>query len=627
MSKDSNHRISRIARSKLLSAVCLLGSSCFLQADNFPSNLLFVGQGTMDLGNYPGTFLTEGFPAPLSNGPTYPYFVGKKFDINVKASTKGGLDFNYATALTSGGLPLPPPTFVAPSFEDQVTTLLSTKVDHKKKKLVFVSDPSVNFFAGISDLSTATDIVSVVSRLKKGGYKYIVVLNERNLFDIPGSPALPAPKSVYGPLSLGYNPLIHTLLDENFSSVIQLDLFSLFESIFANPSGYGFSNVTDVSPSPTAVDGHLAWVLGTDDITNAGHRIVADYIFATLSAPECYSQLAVQPFATLREQNASLKQQLFPVQTTHRPYTFYPFVIGSYAPQIVAPTKEECSKGTSAENALAGFTYQFGESGVLGVAGGYLFHHYDCKHANTKCDYNLQSGLASVFGGYFQPTYYINGILDFSYLSFGDIERKFSTGPLTHKAKGHTHGEQYGISVYGAYLPYAYKKVFQTGPVGNIDFQQVFVHGYKEKGSDIGNIAYKGQHNADFVTGLGWELKWNYHIYQVKMSTDLTLSANRQWLSSTRHIGFHETSIGGKFAKWPVVAPKSVFGNGNLNFAAEFSNGVIATLGYNVNVGQHQMREQSLAAAVTVPIGNKPPEKKKTSRYRRIGRNPVEKDQ
>jgi uncharacterized protein YhjY with autotransporter beta-barrel domain len=116
-------------------------------------------------------------------------------------------------------------------------------------------------------------------------------------------------------------------------------------------------------------------------------------------------------------------------------------------------------------------------------------------------------------------------------------------------------------------LPFAYKMIFQTGPAANIDFQQVFIKGYKEKKADIGKFAYKGQENTDFITGLGWELRWSFPIKSVKMATNLSLSANRQWLRSTRDIQFQEVSLGGNFARWPVVSPKSVFGNGNLNFS------------------------------------------------------------
>jgi phospholipase/lecithinase/hemolysin len=69
-----------------------------------------------------------------------------------------------------------------------------------------------------------------------------------------------------------------------------MDVFSLFESVIADPSQYGFTNATEISPNYSVPDnfdnteGYVFW----DDIhpTTETHKVVANQVYQLLVPDE-----------------------------------------------------------------------------------------------------------------------------------------------------------------------------------------------------------------------------------------------------------------------------------------------------------------------------------------------------
>lgn len=586
-----------------------------LQAGHFPKEVIMIGDSLSDSGNSgPGHPLATnpfvvGFPAlfvPKTNGTTWIVHLSRMLRTEeLKPRVQGGTNFAYSAATTVLDI-------VTISLANQVELIPS---NISKKDPVFIWGGANNIFFSSSDqvLSArlaAQDIANIVDSLHEKKFKTLIVCNLMDIGTFPFSTAI-GMSSLYHESSLAFNQTWLKELQKRKYHILAIDTAALFDDIGNNLLKYGFFFPVSSAPSSAAVlplnlgatpAGYMYWYDGTHP-TEALHLLIADYAFSIITSPYCYSKLSDETFGVIREQKTNIQQQLYPKGPKLELKKFYAFVDGTYSPLLSLPSQDfGCNGDVMGGNVCLGVMNHVSELWTLGIAGEYSNNFLESDHCHSACDFDLQTATLSLFSGVGGSIVYLNSIVDMHWLFFDDIHRNFFVGPVNYKTDGKTSGMGYDAEIYGTYF-FVVGDHYKMGPIFDLNYQKVFIDGYKESGADIGNIIYKDQTNSVFVSGLGWEVTLNKCMKWLNLSTEINLLFNRQWLGNTRHIHFREVSLPGVWGEWPIEKHQMNFLSGGINFNALFSNGIVGSFGFSFNVGTFNTEEYFLTTGLTIPLG------------------------
>lgn len=293
-------------------------------SQHYPHEMIFLGDSISDNGNAQPSEQIPSIPYPLvvsatpiTNGVTFAGLLGNRLEIgDVIPSTQGGLDFAYAGALVIDNVPsLGNPGLPIISLLNQVNLIPKSE---SRQTPVFsfggandfirpILDGSYNFPSG---LTIAQGMAEVLKKVHHKGFKTQVISNMPNLGALPFIQTIGL-TSVFTPLSEQFNAELKAQLEELSFPVVQIDTFSAFSLITANPARYGFPHGTEV-PQPNAnLAGYMFYYDGVHP-SEALDRIFADYVFAQFEAANCFGALPEYSFAVFRQQNTSILQQLYP---------------------------------------------------------------------------------------------------------------------------------------------------------------------------------------------------------------------------------------------------------------------------------------------------------------------------
>ena len=218
---------------------------------------------------------------------------------------RSGIDLQHDKYEDTTGKPLP-----VYSTRSQVDRYLADK-NIDSKGLYTVWTGANDLFAVVSDVPNASNIISsavsdevaTVKKLHDNGANYIVVPNIPDVGLTPNF--VGTPLATFGTdLVKQYNEALYSGVKNTGANVIPLDTFSLVQQVAANPTAYGFSNVTDKAckdsssvecgradlDKPGAENSYFF----ADGVhpTGRAHRMIADYANAAVTAP---SQVSVLP--------------------------------------------------------------------------------------------------------------------------------------------------------------------------------------------------------------------------------------------------------------------------------------------------------------------------------------------
>lgn len=587
----------------------LLYGSPLIFADHFPQEIIIIGDSLSDAGNSrPSFFVYNANPferyVPATDGNPWPVFLADKLGASpLGPSSSGGTDYAYIGALTKGSFFI----FPNPSLTQQVQSLPSNT--NRNFPIFVFGGANDIFFDPSSPLPgdiAAINIGNILDTLHGQRYKTLIVLT---LPDIGKIPSAGASAAAWSANALLFNTTLQQELKHKDYPVVAIDLFTVFNLLLADPESFGLNNSTSF-PDPTPLSGQppAGFVFFYDGThpSEATHKLIADYVFSILNGAECYATLADVPFGVLREQRTQIHQQLDPMQPLHEKFLLYPFISGDYSPLLLPPLSDSCGGNEiSGGDISLGFTDRISDSWTVGAAGSYARTTSECHTQKNQCRFDLNTGILSLFAGFNKKRGYINGIFNVAWLGYDKIKRKFNVGPRVNSTHGSTSGIDYDAELYGSYFIWAYPS-FKTGPLLEMNFQRVFVDGYKESGAAFGNIKYHDQNNTIFATGLGWEVCSKFTFHGIGFTTDLFVTANRQWLGKNRQIHFNEVTLPDTNGAWPVRYHRNTYASGGINFAALFKSRLVASLGYTFNIGTFGMSEQVITAGLTMPVGKKP---------------------
>ena len=231
-----------------------------------------------------------------SNGPVWANYFASILGVPLVPSLGGGSNFAFGGATTGG------PTTFPYSLSVQAGQYLGATGNMASPDALYVvagggnnARAALTAIGGGADpfataLATATafanDVGDIVDELQAAGAQHIVVWNTPNLGLAPAIAA-------GGPLAIGAGTLLAGAMNAALAGrmsfetgVTTFDIFGFGARIAADPSAFGFSNVTDACGAVAGADcSQYAYWDGIHP-TTAAHHAIANAMAVTLQVPE-----------------------------------------------------------------------------------------------------------------------------------------------------------------------------------------------------------------------------------------------------------------------------------------------------------------------------------------------------
>lgn len=576
------------------------------------SSTVFFGDSLTDAGYYTGAVPPGTGRFTTNPGPVWSEILAGRLGHSARPSNQGGTNYAAGGSRVSQlpGIPPTPPTDKAPPLRSQVDTFLASNggtADANALYFVWSGANDIFFTAGspataTTYLQTTTaEAAAEIQRLATAGARHIVVFNLPDIGASPfGTSQGAAGAAGLTALSKGYNQLLFTNIAATGTSVVSLDAFGLLNEVKADPTRYGFTNATHTacgatpsllctSASLVAPDTDQTYVFA-DGVhpTSAGHRLIADFAQATLSAPTYIGQLAETPvrnqsaLATRLWRNAD--QGLSTTQTGD---------LNAWA-SVSGGRTEPNGHDSSPLTVTVGGDRRMSENTLVGASLSFSDSRPDWGDAGG---YKLQDLSLSMYGGYRDGALSITGSLSVATLDI-DTRRRVALGAATREHRGSVEGSRFGI---GAQLAYALQHgAVHHGPVVSVLHQVVTVPGFDETatdGSTSSSLSFRTQKRNSTLFSGGWQaqyhagdwtpygaIKFNYDAQADERALGMTGSAST--------IGY----------KLPVAGLPRSYTSVNLGVIGRIGNGMQIGFDIDTIVGKKDLKDTRLTATLRMPF-------------------------
>ena len=506
------------------------------------SNVYVFGDSLSDAGYYRPFLASLGLPSSLvatmgrfstNPGPVWSELIAQFYGVTPAPSNAGGTIFAQGGARVSltPGVSTPP---------GQPERPISTQIGEFLAQNNNVADPDALYaiWAGANDvfanlgafsagaisaaqlqtnvLGAATTEIAQIQRLMQAGARFIMVFG---LPDIGRTPAF-AGSSTAGSvsaLSAGYNTTLFVGLAAAGIRVIPVDTAALLAEILANPTAFGFTNVTGVAcgPFPPFTTGSSSLFChpgnlvagGADQTflfadavhpTSATHRIVAQFAQSLIEGPFNYSIMAEAPLRMRAMHVMGVNDGLM---TGHYAEVGKLTAFASGGPGGFDVDRGPGVAGFEGNNRhiTVGVTMRASESVTLGLAFG-----------KTRSSGSFGDGLGgfrvdelawSVFATAKWRGFYASGVASISDLEFNDVRRNIVLGNLTRTATASPDGSNASASIVAGYdFPLGR---FTVGPTVGITWQNVEVNEFEESDAGAANLRILAQKRRSEVWSAG----------------------------------------------------------------------------------------------------------------------------
>lgn len=247
-----------------------------------------------------------------------------------------------------------------------------------------------------------------------------------------------------------------------------------------------------------------------------------------------------------------------------------------------------------------GFDYQFTDQLVLGIASGY--GHTDSDFDNNGGEMESHSGNFSIYGSYFLPhDFYIDGILSYAINDY-DNSRVISYSGLKTSATSTPFGDQYGGSL-GLGKDF-YVKNFFFSPYARIEYLRTGIDGYSEKGGSGLALKVSEQSMFSLASTLGGQMSHAFSMPWGVISPGMRFEWRHQFRDDQRSIQsqFINSSTGTGNFSIRTDDPDRDYFNLGASLAITLSEGRSAFIRYETRLGQNDMTNHTIEAAIRMPF-------------------------
>ncbi|HEX4333782.1 MAG TPA: autotransporter domain-containing protein [Usitatibacter sp.] len=579
-------------------------------AQQFSSTIVF-GDSLSDDGYFRPVLSALGLPAPLvsqlgrfttSPGPVWSELVTEYYGGTPAASNAGGNIYAQGGARVTADSSSTPAGAAQRSVSTQITEYLS--------KTGGTADPHALYaiWAGANDViqtlqaagagqipasqlptiitDTANAEIGQIARLQAAGAKYIIVVGLPNIGATPGFQALgPATAGGATQLSAGFNTALFTGLAASGIHVIPVDANAFLAEVFANPSRYGFSNVTVPAckafppfstgpdaffcpPGNTLTPDASQTFLFADGIhpTTAAHAEIAQFIEGMITGPAEYSLLAEVPLRTRAGHMRTVWEGLAGTANDS---------IGRMSIWATADRGNfdvDTSMGvvgldSTNKSGTIGLSARVSEGVAIGVAVGKT--QSDATLGGSNGAFRTNETVFSAFAQGRWGGLYADGIVSIADINFSNTSRNIPIGPTVRVATSSPSGSN-ASAYFDLGYDFKFKRV-SVGPLVSVTSQNVDINAFDESGADSSDLHIFSQSRRSEVWSVG-----------VKASLDMGA-----WSPWVRITSDKERKDDGRFV---TAMPLSLASNNSYdipayNFDTSFITGAVGVRGRIDRIG------------------------------------------
>ncbi len=464
--------------------------------------------------------------------------------------------------------------------------------------------PVANASAAV--LTAAADAVTQIKRLQTAGARNLVVIA---LPDMGINPYATSIGTAGAGLLTGFSGAYDTALQQGLlaagvANIAYLDPRALLADINARPAAYGITNTT--IPACGAISslgcGTAQQIPGSatymfaDGVhpSVATHKIISDWVYATLEAPSRFAALAALPLGRLGAQWRSIDDRLRNHETSDAPGGQGFFATGDYAPSKLDATTTFPAVSGSGKSLTIGADRAWGPL-VGGFALGLSNNNFDLgdNAGNNAGKVKYTETIVSAFGSSRMEDAYTDAVLSYATFDF-DTSRNVPLGALTASNAGVTKATQWGLKLGGGYNLKTGNLVH--GPVAALSWEKVKVDSFTETGGATA-MSFGSQSRESLRHRLGWQGVWkvdNYSPY-VRLTHEKEYKDNQGSVSASMvntPLFTFSVPTGGKKESYGLLA---------VGTTVKLKD-VSAQLGYTTNFSQSGVRNQSISIGIGMPF-------------------------
>lgn len=577
-----------------VAALAIAAAPCSVVAAGAYNNFFFFGDSLSDTGNN----IAGGAPITNPPGTLWVNNLNSAYGIPV---TPGGNNFAYAGATTGSGV-----TNILYQINNQY--LANRAVDNNAFYFIwggandlFNAPAATTIPVAVSNLSTG------VNQLQGAGARYVMILNLPDLGKTPGVMSLgPDTSAAFSALTVGFNNTLATQLDQSGANVIQADIYSVFNSVIANPGKYGFTNVTDQWILSTGQNPNNYLFFNAIHPTVAGQKLVSDYVQSILQGPRIAAVLAEAPIDVANTQYTALGNELNDVRwgtLQGRVGCVQAFANANYGEGRESGIALQSAGFNSYRSTLlAGVKYRASENAVVGAAIGNTWNRVNFVQSIGSVD--ITQNMFSLFGGYQAGRGYLMGMLSTGLIDYNNYQRNIQLGAAQDVARSATKGTQWGGKAEAGYRLFDGPSL-KSGPLASMTYQSISVDAFGESGATWGtNLQYGRQNNTSFITSIGWQMSYTKQLDRFQLIPYGQLTYNKEWLRKDREIQTSLVSLSNRGAFLPATSGYNnrTWGFIDVGISGRFRNGVMTTLGYQSTLFLQRGRYNSVMLSVSVPL-------------------------
>ncbi|WP_130617028.1 autotransporter outer membrane beta-barrel domain-containing protein [Dyella amyloliquefaciens] len=577
----------------------------------------FAWGGAGVLTNSPGT--PSAVPT-ISTQVNY-YLATSKVDSKALYSIWGGAnDIFYAA--TSVGAGAAAQTLLQQPEAVQIGFLVSNKVISAAQAAVMTPQQisatviqAVQAGAQVSGFMTADQAqaataaaaqqeVKLIGQLQAAGVKNILVFNLPNIGLTPSAleQGASAASSLTG-LSLVFNGQLNAGIASLGKGIVPIDTYSLLNEVIANPSLYGFTNVTNeacgvgsssVQCGPQGSGLPFTYAAGTNQTylfadgvhpTTAADVMLGQYVVSILSAPGYASLLAEAPLASIAAQNRAIRTQML---ADGQGSDTRVFANVDYGDQTFDASSGSPKTTSNNVNLTVGADARFNDNLSGGVAMNFGQHNADYQGGGG---YKLQDISGLGYLTYHQGGGYIGGYLDFGQDNFSDIERRIQIGAAQRTETAKADGNHVGAGVTGGWW-FDFSSL-RTGPFATFEWQSIKVNGYNESGSDSSAMWFGSQQRDALISTLGWRLEGHWQAGNTMLTPYAEVAFNNDSKADPREVTAGLNGMPGSFSVVGFTPDKN-WGTADVGLGAQFSQALSGWLGYSGRFSDNSQKYNSI---------------------------------
>ena len=498
------------------------------------------------------------------------------------------------------------PTAIA-AYTAQITPVVTRQVTAQVEAAAGVTSLMTpdQVQAGIQQ-AAATEL-GMIDQLGKAGARYVMVFNLPNIGATPEAMAQGATASAQlTGLTLTFNNTLNTGLAKAGVNIIPVNTFALLSELIADPSRYGFTNVTQPACTgssfgclPAGTPGATStYQPGTENTylfadgvhpTTATHAMLAQYAESIITAPGEMSLLGEAPLQINESLNRSITNQATSSLANAPGNGLRVWASYDYARQRLDAQVNSPKSSNDANTLSVGADIHPSDALTAGLA--FTAGQQKDNFAGNAGGFKLQDLLASGYVMWGWDQAYFGAIGSFGHLGYSDLHRNIPIGPTVRYESGSTSGYHTALALTGGW--WINFGNWRTGPYADLSWQHAHVDGYSENGGDAAAMTFGNQDRHALIGTLGWQLTGNLQTGGTLLHPFARVAWNHDNDADPRDVTAGLVSMPGTFAL-PGFAPDKNWGSVGVGLAADFTPSFSGWIGYDGRFSDSSQRVNSL---------------------------------